>query len=494
MTYAIVFLIYILGMLGIGLFFSNKNEDMADYILGGRSLNVWVASLSAQASDMSGWLLTGLPGLAYLSAVGSQEAIWTAIGLALGTYINWLVVAKRLRQYTEISGNALTMPDYFENRFKDNSRILRIVTALFILIFFLVYTSSAFVTGAKLFQTVFGLNYTTGLIIGAAIVVIYTCSGGFKAVCWTDLVQGAMMFFAIIVIPFTVLKMFGGLENTMEIVNATHSGAFDIIPNGTNISWIVVLTGLGWGLGYFGQPHILARFMAIRTSKEVRPARIIAMVWVIVSLTCAIMVGIVGVAYFKDAPLLNGAHETIFMELSKQLFHPVVAGILLSAILAATMSTCDSQLLVTASAVSEDIYKAFIKPSASDRELIHISRITVVVVSVIAIFIALDPESSIFGLVSYAWAGFGATFGPTVLLSLYWRRMTRKGAVAGIIAGGLTTIIWILLKGMGGIFQIYEIIPGFIVSVIAIVIVSLIDKEPSKEMTDDFDSLKTTNI
>lgn len=493
MTYAIVFIVYILAMLAIGLFFANKNENMSDYILGGRSLNVWVASLSAQASDMSGWLLTGLPGLAYLSANGSQEAIWTAIGLAVGTYLNWLVVAKRLRQYTEISGNALTMPDYFEHRFKDTSRILRIVTALFILIFFLVYTSSAFVTGAKLFQTVFGLSYRTGLLVGAAIVVIYTCSGGFKAVCWTDLFQGIMMFFAIIIIPVTVVRMFGGLDTTMETVNAMHPGSFDIIPNGTNISWFVVVTGLGWGLGYFGQPHILARFMAIRSSKEVRPARIIAMVWVIVSLACAIMVGIVGVAYFTT-PLAAGAHETIFMELSKQLFHPIIAGVLLSAILAATMSTCDSQLLVTASAISEDVYKAFIKPTATDKELINISRITVVVVAVIAIFIALDPNSSIFGLVSYAWAGFGAAFGPTILLSLYWRRMTRKGAIAGIIAGGATVIVWIMLKSVGGIFQIYEIVPGFIISVIVIVIVSLMDEEPSKEITDEFDSLKTTHI
>ena len=493
MTYAIVFVIYILVMLGIGFFFANKNENMSDYILGGRSLNVWVASLSAQASDMSGWLLTGLPGLAYISSFGSQEAIWTAIGLAFGTYLNWLFVAKRLRQYTEISGNALTMPDYFEHRFKDKSRILRIITALFILIFFLIYTSSAFVTSAKLFQTVFGLSYTSGLIIGAVIVVLYTCFGGFKAVCWTDLFQGIMMFIAIIVIPITVIKRIGGLEQTIEIVNITHSGAFDIIPNGSNISWFVVITGLGWGLGYFGQPHILARFMAIRSSKEVRPARIIAMIWVIVSLAFAIMVGIVGVAYFK-VPLAEGAHETIFMELSKELFHPIIASILLSAILAATMSTCDSQLLVTASAISEDVYKSFIKPSATDKELINISRITVIIVAFIATFIALNPNSSIFGLVSYAWAGFGSAFGPTILLSLYWKRMTKKGAIFGILSGGLTAIIWIILKKFGGIFQIYEIVPGFIISIIVIVIISLLDKEPEQEIKEEFDLLKTTNI
>ena len=493
MVIGIIFVLYICMMLAVGAFFMNKNDDISDYILGGRSLNVWVASLSAQASDMSGWLLTGLPGLAYLSATGSQEAIWTALGLALGTYLNWLFVAKRLRQYTEIAGNALTMPDYFEQRFRDKSRILRITTALFILIFFLVYTSSAFVTAAKLFQTVFGMKYITGLIIGAVIVIFYTCFGGFKAVCWTDLFQGIMMFFAIIIIPFTVFKVLGGVENTMDIVNQIHPNSFDIIPNGTNISWYVVITGLGWGLGYFGQPHILARFMGIRTSKQVRPARIIAMVWVIIALSCAILVGICGVAYF-DVPLANGTHETVFMELSKQLFHPVIAGILLSAILAATMSTADSQLLVTASAISEDVYKSFINPKASDKHLISISKLTVVVVAVIAIIIALNPNSSIFGLVSYAWAGFGAAFGPTIVMSLYWRRMTRKGAIAGVISGGVVAIAWIALKQFGGIFNIYEIVPGFIVSLIFIVVVSLMDNPPEKEILDEFDSIKTCDI
>lgn len=490
LVYGIIFFVYIVGMMAIGMFFYNKNDSISDYILGGRSLNVWVASLSAQASDMSGWLLTGLPGLAYLSANGAQQAIWTAIGLAVGTYLNWLFVAKRIRQYTEISGNALTMPDYFEHRFRDESRILRVVTAIFILVFFLVYTSSGFVTSAKLFQTVFGISYQTGLIIGAAIVIFYTCFGGFKAVCWTDLFQGILMFFAIIIIPFTVIRLFGGIEPVMEKVNAVNAGSFNIIPNGTNISWFVVITGLGWGLGYFGQPHILARFMAIRSPKEVRPARMIAMVWVVISLSCAILVGIVGVAYFTT-PLTQGANETVFMELSKQLFSPIVAGILLSAILAATMSTADSQLLVTASAISEDVYKAFIKPAATDKELINISRITVVVVAVIAIFIALDPNSSIFGLVSYAWAGFGSAFGPTIVMSLYWRRMTRRGAVAGVISGGLVAICWILLRKMGAgeLFEIYEIVPGFLVSLLCIIIFSLLDSPPSKEITDEFDSV-----
>lgn len=490
LVYAIIFFIYIVGMIAIGMFFYNKNDSISDYILGGRSLNVWVASLSAQASDMSGWLLTGVPGLAYLSANGAQEAVWMVIGLITGTYLNWLFVAKRIRQYTEISGNALTMPDYFEHRFRDTSRILRVVTAVFILVFFLVYTSSGFVTSAKLFQTVFGISYRTGLMIGAVIVIFYTCFGGFKAVCWTDLFQGVLMFFAIIIVPFTVVKLFGGLEPVIEKVNITHAGYFDIIPNGTNISWFVVITGLGWGLGYFGQPHILARFMAIRSPKEVRPARIIAMIWVIISLCCAVLVGIVGVAYFST-PLAQGAHETVFMELSKQLFHPILAGILLSAILAATMSTADSQLLITASVISEDVYKAFMKPNATDKELINISRITVVVVAVIAVFIALDPNSSIFGLVSYAWAGFGSAFGPTIVMSLYWRRMTRKGAVAGVISGGLVAIGWIALRKMemGEIFQIYEIVPGFLISLLFIVIFSLLDNPPSKEITDEFDSV-----
>jgi len=493
MTFIVIFIVYILLMVGIGMYFSNKNENMSDYILGGRSLNVWVASLSAQASDMSGWLLTGLPGLAYLSAMGSQEAIWTALGLAIGTYLNWLLVAKRLRQYTEVAGNSLTLPDYFEHRFRDNTRILRITTALFILVFFLVYTSSAFVTAAKLFHTVFGMSYQMGLLVGAFIVIFYTCLGGFKAVCWTDLFQGIMMFIAIIIIPFATIKLLGGVAPAMETVHTINPGLFDIIPNGDNISWYVVITGIGWGAGYFGQPHILARFMAIRSSKEARPARMIAMIWVIVSLTAAIFVGILGAAYLNP-PLADGQHETVFMVMAMQLFHPLVAGVLLSAILAATMSTADSQLLVTASAISEDVYKAFIKPHASDKELINISKLTVVVVAVVAIMIGLNPESSIFGLVSYAWSGFGSAFGPTVVMSLYWRRMTKKGAIGGVIVGGLVSIIWGMLKSRGGIFSVYEIVPGMIASFIVIIIVSLLDTPPEKEITDEFDSLKTTTI
>ncbi len=493
MVYIVVFGIYIALMVAVGMYFSNKNENMSDYILGGRSLNIWVASLSAQASDMSGWLLTGLPGLAYLSAMGAQEAIWTALGLAIGTYCNWKIVAKRLRQYTEIAGNALTMPDYFEQRFRDTSRTLRIITALFILVFFLVYTSSAFVTAAKLFQTVFQIDYFTGLLIGAVIVVAYTCLGGFKAVCWTDLFQGLLMFFAIIIIPFAAVKAIGSLDTAMDIVNQSHEGFLNIIPNGENISWFVVITGISWGAGYFGQPHILARFMAIRTSKEVAPARFIAMVWVIISLAAAILVGIFGIAYLNP-PLAEGAHETVFMTMAMRLFHPVIAAVLLSAILAATMSTADSQLLVTASSISEDVYKAFIKPSATDKELLRLSKITVVIVAVIAVVIGINPESSIFNLVSYAWSGFGSAFGPTVLLSLYWRRMTRKGAIAGVITGGIVSLVWGLLSSLGGIFTIYEIVPGVLASVAAIVIFSLKDAPPSKEMTDEFDSLKHSAI
>ncbi len=493
MTYIIVFAIYITLMVGIGMYFSNKNENMSDYILGGRSLNIWVASLSAQASDMSGWLMTGLPGLAYVSAVGSQEAIWTALGLGIGTYLNWLFVAKRLRQYTEICGNALTMPDYFEHRFRDNSRVLRIVTALFILVFFLVYTSSAFVTSAKLFRTVFGMTYHQGLLLGAVIVVIYTCLGGFKAVCWTDLFQGIMMFIAIIIIPIAAARTLGGFGPAFDTVNAVNPGFLDVIPHGDNISWFVVITGLGWGIGYFGQPHILARFMAIRTSKEVRPARIIAMVWVVISLSAAIFVGILGIAYLNPH-LAAGEQETVFMKMSLSLFHPLIAGVLLSAILAATMSTADSQLLVTASAISEDVFKAFIKPDATDKQLIAISKVTVLIVAIIAIIIGLNPESSIFKLVSYAWAGFGSAFGPTIVLSLYWRRMTRKGAIAGVISGGLVSIVWGMLKSLGGVFSIYEIVPGVIVSVIMILIVSLMDSPPPKEITDEFDSLKGCKI
>lgn len=476
----VTFLLYFIFMLGIGAYYYTKSKNLSDYILGGRSLNSWVTALSAQASDMSGWLLLGLPGAAYLSGL---EAGWIALGLLFGTYLNWKFTAKKLRQYTELAGNSITIPDYIENRFRDKSKSLRIISASFILIFFLIYTASGFVAGATLFETVFGLNYITALTIGAVVVIGYTFLGGFMAVCWTDFFQGLLMFFAIVIVPVAGAISLGGFGATSDQIRMLDSGLLNAFTtaSGESVTLIGIVSLLAWGLGYFGQPHILVRFMGIRHADEIKKSRIIAMVWVTLSLAASVFVGIVGRVYFSQA--LDNS-ETIFMQMVSSIFHPVVAGILLAAILAAVMSTADSQLLVTASSISEDFYKVLLRKNASNKELLWVSRITVILVAVVAYVLALDPTNSVMGLVSYAWAGFGATFGPVIILSLYWKRMNRWGALGGLIAGGLTTIIWKTLNT-----GLYEIVPGFIVATIAIIVVSLMTSEPSDEIQKEFDSI-----
>lgn len=479
------FIFYFVFMLGIGAFFYSKSESLSDYVLGGRSLNGWVTSLSAQASDMSGWLLLGLPGAAYISGV---DAAWIAIGLFIGTYLNWKFVAKRLRNYTQIAGDSITLSDYFENRFRDRSKLLRIISAVFILFFFLIYTASGFVAGGKLFNTVFGLPYIVALTIGAAVVIGYTFLGGFMAVCWTDFFQGVLMLIALLFVPLTAVSMLGGFgsaEAQMAAVDPSFLKIFES-TGGEALLGISIISSLAWGLGYFGQPHILARFMAIRSAEEIKKARVIAVIWVFVALGAAVFVGMIGRVYLTT-PLDAAASETVFMMMVGAIFNPVVAGVLLAAILAAIMSTADSQLLVTSSAITEDFYKAFIRKEAKDKELIWVSRLTVVGVAIVAYILALDPDNSVMGLVSYAWAGFGAAFGPTIILSLYWKRMTRNGALAGMIVGGIMTVIW---KGLsGGIFDLYEIVPAFFCSVIAIIIFSLLEHEPTQEMIEEFDSI-----
>ena len=479
----ITFILYLAFMVAIGLIFYSKTNNLSDYILGGRQLNKWVVALSAEASDMSGWLLLGLPGLAYVVGV---EAAWIAIGLAAGTYLNWKFVAARLRNYTQISGDAITLSNYFENRFRDKSKALRMVSALFIVIFFLIYTASGFVASGKLFSTVFGLTYFQALLIGALVVVLYTFLGGFMAVCWTDLFQGLLMLFAIIVVPMAGMKAVGGYGALISAIKAANPERLNLFTTleGTPISAMVVISSLAWGLGYFGQPHILVRFMAIKSPEQIKPATRIAMIWVLLSLIAAVSVGVVGSAYLPNA-LEGPATETIFMVMVDRLFHPLMAGLLLAAILAAIMSTADSQLLVTASALAEDFYKVLFRKEASDKELVRVGRLAVVLVSVVAFIIALDQNSSVLDLVAYAWAGFGATFGPIILLSLFWKRMTRNGALAGIVAGGVTALLWKQLQG--GIFELYEIVPGFLCSVIAIVLFSLLDKKPADEIIEEFD-------
>ncbi len=479
----ITFILYLGFMVAIGLIFYSKTNDLSDYILGGRQLNKWVVAISAEASDMSGWLLLGLPGLAYVVGV---EAAWIAIGLAVGTYLNWKFVATRLRSYTQISGDSITLSNYFENRFRDKSKALRMVSALFIVIFFLIYTASGFVASGKLFSTVFGLTYFQALLIGALVVVIYTFLGGFMAVCWTDLFQGILMFFAITIVPIMGIKSVGGYGTLVERIKAINPEMLNLFTtlDGKSTSIMVVISSLAWGLGYCGQPHILVRFMAIKSPEQIKPATRIAMVWVVISLVAAVLVGVVGSAYMPNA-LEGSATETIFMQMVNSLFHPLVAGLLLAAILAAIMSTADSQLLVTTSALAEDFYKVLFRREASDQELVWVGRLSVVLVSIVAFIIALDQNSSVLDLVAYAWAGFGATFGPLILLSLYWKRMTRNGALAGIVAGGITVLVWKQLQG--GIFELYEIVPGFICSIIAIVVFSLLDKKPAEEITGEFE-------
>ena len=422
LTIIVIFVLYLVMMLAIGLMAYKKTSNTEDYFLGGRKLGSWVVSLSAQASDMSGWMLMGLPGAAYIAGL---EAGWIALGLTIGTYLNWKLVAKRLRNYTEAC-NAITIPQFLGNRYRDDQNILRIVSSLFILIFFLVYTASAFVSGGKLFSTVFGIDYTVALLICAVVVVSYTFAGGFFAVCWTDLVQGILMFVAIVIVPCAAVVSMGGIDATIariEAVNVNMLNPF-ITIDGTHIAMITVISSLAWGLGYFGQPHILVRFMGIDDAKSIKKSRLIAMVWVIFSLTAATLVGLLG-RVFLTQDLSNSSGETVYILMVMKIFPIIIAGVFLAAILAAVMSTADSQLLVTASAITEDFYKAKIRPNASDKELMMVSRLTVMGVSIIAILIALNPNNTVLGLVENAWAGFGATFGPIMLFSLFYKKTSR---------------------------------------------------------------------
>ncbi|WP_440946400.1 sodium/proline symporter PutP [Methanosarcina sp. T3] len=480
----LVFAVYLLFMIAIGVLYYQKTENLSDYILGGRKLNSWVTALSSQASDMSGWLILGVPGYAYLSGM---ESIWLAIGLTAGTYLNWKFVAKKLRQYTEIAGDSITIPVYFENRFRDKSHSLRIISSIFILIFFLLYTSSGLVAGGKLFNTVFGIHYQQALLIGALVIISYTFLGGFMAVCWTDFFQGMLMVFAIVFVPLAVLKGMGGYESTVSLIESIDPqllNPWTALAGGS----IPLISNLAWGLGYFGMPHILVRFMAIESPEKIKKARIIAMVWVTISLFFAVAIGIIGRAYLYPEFLGDGGSETIFMVMVNNTFTPIIAGIFLAAILAAIMSTADSQLLVAASAFTEDIYRITLKKNAGEKELIWMGRFAVILISAIAYVIARDPNNSVMGLVSYAWAGFGAAFGPVILFSLFWRKTTRNGALGGMIVGGLVVIIWKQLSG--GIFDMYEIVPGFILSCITLYTISILDKEgPAEEILKEFDSV-----
>ena len=478
----VTFAIYILAMIGIGFVAWYSTRSFDDYILGGRSLGPYVTALSAGASDMSGWLLLGLPGALYLG--GLSEA-WIGIGLVLGAWANWRWVAAPLRVYTERSDNALTLPDYFTHRFEDRGRLLRILAAAIILVFFAIYCASGIVAGARLFESVFEVPYAQAIWFGAGATILYTLIGGFLAVSWTDTVQATLMIFALLVTPVFVVLGTGGVGESLVLVEQVDPSKLDFLKGASVVG---VISLLAWGLGYFGQPHILARFMAAESARAIPAARRIGMTWMIACLAGAVAVGFFGVAYFaahpdQAAPVTANA-ERVFIELSTRLFNPWIAGILLSAILAAIMSTLSCQLLVCSSALTEDFYKGFVRRRAGQRELVWVGRLMVLLVALLAIVLARDPESRVLGLVSYAWAGFGAAFGPVVILSLTWRRMTRNGALAGMLTGAITVIAWKQLYA--ATTGLYEMVPGFVLATLAIVVVSRLGR-PSPAMEGLFD-------
>ncbi len=475
-------LIYFAAMLSIGYYSYRKTSNLNDYMLGGRGLGPAVTALSAGASDMSGWILLGLPGSMYTVGLASG---WLALGLTVGAYLNYLLLAPRLRTYTEVANDSITIPDYLENRFFDRSRILRIVSALVIIVFFTIYTSSGLVSGGKLFESAFGFDYRTGVIVTASVVVAYTLFGGFLAVSLTDFVQGCIMFIALILVPIVAFTNLGGPGPTFDTVRSIDPKLLDVFRGTT---FIGILSFLAWGLGYFGQPHIIVRFMAISSVKQLKPARRIAMFWMIVSVIGAMLTGFIGIAYVKSTNVTLADPETIFIKFADVLFHPIITGFLLAAILAAIMSTVSSQLLVTSSALTGDFYKTFLKKQASDRELVFVGRMAVLLVAIIGIILSWTPNDTILNIVGYAWAGFGSAFGPAILLSLYWKRMTKWGALAGIIVGAVTVLIWVNVPGLSDFM--YEMIPGFILSLIAVIAVSLATKEPNKEIHDTFEKME----
>ena len=504
----VAFVLYLLMMIIVGAWFAKGNNNSEDYFLGGRKLGGFVAALSAQASDMSGWLLMGLPGAIYLVGVGGDG--WTAIGLFVGTVLNWLIISTRLRRYTIRANNSVTLPAYFENRFHDKKKVLMTVSSITIVIFFLVYCASALAAGGQLFESVFGVDYTVALTIGAVVILIYTFMGGFMAVCTTDFIQGTLMLVAILAVP--IFALFFMHQDGMSIAsglaaegNVANSANFlNLMKYGEqNNNFINIISGLGWGLGYFGMPHILVRFMAVKNERELKKSKTVAIIWVALSLFFACVIGVVGRAYMQTA-LVESGSEKIFIEMIKKVFTeemnaPLVAGIFLCGILAAIMSTADSQLLVSASSVSEDIYKGIIDKKADDKKVLNISRFTVFVIAILAYIIALNPNNTIMGLVSNAWAGFGAAFGPTVLLSLFWKKTNFAGAVAGIVTGALTVIVWDyipLVNGttLGGTTGLYSLVVGFALSFIAIVIASFVGKAPSEEMLKEFEDVKAGRV
>ena len=501
-------LIYFIVVLTIGFIYAKRsNSSTSEYFIGGRKVGPWFTALSAEASDMSGYLLMGMPGLAYFC--GASDVGWTAIGLAIGTYLNWLLVAKRLRKYSVVANDSITLPGFYSNRFHDDKNIIATVAAVIILIFFCVYCGSCFVTCGKLFNSLFGWDYSVMMVFGALIVFLYTMVGGYLSVVATDFVQGCLMFVALAVVMIGSITMAGGVDNTVAFLSdipgylsmttmATPEMGADglqVVQNGQPLfgvpaeyGLLTIISTMSWGLGYFGMPQVLVRFLGIRSEEEVKTSRRIAIVWVIISMFCAVMIGMIGRAIIPTELLTQSAAESIFIVLSKMMLPAFFCGLVVSGILAASMSSASSYLLITGSSVAENIFRGVFKKNATDNQVLIVSRITLAAVLVFGCFVAWDENSVIFNVVSYAWAGLGASFGPLTLFSLYWRRTNKQGAIAGMIAGAAMVLIWHnMIKPLGGVFGIYELLPAFLFSCLAIVVVSLLTKEPDEAVLYDFD-------
>lgn len=499
----VVIILYLVMMVAIGLKFAKQNTNTSDYYLGGRKLGPLVTAMSAEASDMSSWLLMGLPGVAYLT--GLADAAWTAIGLAIGTYLNWLIVAKRLRKYSVKAGNAITIPDFFANRFHDKSKLLLTISAIFIVIFFIPYTASGFAACGKLFSTLFDVPYIAAMLISAVIIVAYTALGGFHAASTTDLIQSIVMSLALIIVVFFGINQAGGVDAVIDNGKslAGYLSLVNIHDAATNSSkpygFITICSMLAWGLGYFGMPHVLLRFMAIEDDRKLKLSRRIATIWVIISMGVAVFIGIIGNAMSKAGVIntftTSGDAEKLLIKTASLLSETNIlgvffAGIILSGILACTMSTADSQLLAASSSISQNLLRDTFGIKMSDKTSLKAARITVLAISVIAAFLARDPDSSVFNIVSFAWAGFGAVFGPVMLFSLFWKRTTKWGAFSGMISGGIMVFVWkYLVKPMGGAWNIYELLPAFIVASIFIVIVSLLTNAPDESIIKEFEEV-----
>lgn len=501
-------LAYFIVVLTIGFVYAKRSNSSTDeYFLGGRKVGPWLTALSAEASDMSGYLLMGIPGLAYFT--GASDAGWTAIGLVIGTWANWHFVAKRLRKYSVVAGNSITLPDFYARRLHDDKNIISTIAALIILLFFCIYVGSCFVTCGKLFNTLFGLDYATMMALGAIIVFLYTLVGGYLSVVATDFVQGLLMFFALVVVVIGSVSLGLGVENVVNFLNdipgyfsllttgvpSLNTAGEQVIENGApvfeapaSVGILTIISYLAWGLGYFGMPHVLVRFMGIRDAEEIRKSKYIAVIWVIISLFCAICIGLVGRAVIPTEFTTSSSAENVFIVLTKMMLPSFMCGVVVSGILAASMSSASSYLLIAGSCVGEDIFRGLIKKDATDNQVMIVSRLVLICVFLLGLFIAADENSVIFKVVSYAWAGLGASFGPLTLLSLYWRRLNQPGAIAGMLSGGISVVIWhTFLTPLGGFFGIYELLPCFLISLAVTVCVSLATKAPSEEAVNEFD-------